>query len=137
MEFDIFCNEVTQNQKTFCLPCDAPNDHISAALLSKIDENIDSLQPALDDTETIDQTLNTDKFDEDELECNETGDEDGLEDPTDDQTENDNFDTNHKPDEFQDFPTELIRDSKLIVKGQQLLDLIAKFYTLKCDQCDE
>lgn len=35
----------------------------------------------------------------------------------------------------QEFPTELIRDNKLIFHGRELMNLIEKFYTLSCDQC--
>lgn len=34
---------------------------------------------------------------------------------------------------FKDFP-KLIEDSKLLYKGRDLLNMISKFYTLKCDQ---
>lgn len=35
------------------------------------------------------------------------------------------------------FPTELIRDSKLIIKGKELSKLISKFYKLECELCSE
>lgn len=34
------------------------------------------------------------------------------------------------------FPTELIKDGKLIIKGKELSKLIARFYRLECELCD-
>lgn len=34
-----------------------------------------------------------------------------------------------------EFPTELVRNNKLIYRGQALINLIQTFYTLSCDQC--
>ena len=34
-----------------------------------------------------------------------------------------------------DFPKELIKDGKLVIKGKELSKLIAKFYRLECDLC--
>lgn len=36
---------------------------------------------------------------------------------------------------FEDFPKELIKDGKLIIKGKELSKLIAKFYRLECSIC--
>lgn len=66
---------------------------------------------------------------------------------TEDENDNDNMDaeypTNslndsdlkHKISGSEQFPTELVRDNKLIFRGQELIALIQKFYTLSCDQC--
>lgn len=37
--------------------------------------------------------------------------------------------------DYYTFPTEIIKDGKLIVKGTTLEDLIAKFYNLHCNLC--
>lgn len=44
-------------------------------------------------------------------------------------------DVNRKITGSQEFPAELVRDNKLIFRGQELINLIQKFYTLCCDQC--
>lgn len=36
----------------------------------------------------------------------------------------------------EDFPNELIKDGKLIIKGKELSKLIARFYRLECELCD-
>lgn len=38
--------------------------------------------------------------------------------------------------ECKDFPTKLIEGCKLLFKGQELLEIISKFYRLDCDQCE-
>lgn len=37
---------------------------------------------------------------------------------------------------FRGFPKLLVRDSKLVIRGKQLVELMSKFYRLECDQCD-
>lgn len=36
---------------------------------------------------------------------------------------------------YENFPSKLIEDGKLLYKGRELLNMITKFYRLECDQC--
>lgn len=66
---------------------------------------------------------------------------------TEDENDNNDMDTEYPTNDLndsalkrkisgaQEFPTELVRNNKLIFRGQELINLIQKFYTLNCDQC--